>query len=226
MSERFTPTTPPDEALLARWCEGDTAAGNELIKRYLRPLRLYLGSKLAAEDDVQELTQATFVACVELQGQPERRLEGVASFRAYLFGIARHKLLHFYGRRPALAGNHDIAAMPLADLSPGPSTLIKLHERVDTLMLAMAALSIDQQTAIQLQFWHGLSQQEVADALGVPAGTVARRIHDAKRKLLDTYAKLDGRAALDPAGDALGARGELGDEELRQHLSAIARRLL
>lgn len=213
-----TSTDPRDEVLLARWCDGDVAAGNELIKRYLRPLRLYLGSKLSAEHDVQDLVQATLVTCVELQRRGGGRLDGVASVRAYLFGIARNKLLHHYARRPAPQGLGDVASVPLADLSPGPSTLVKVQERVDTLLLAMDALSIDQQTALQLKYWHGLTQPEVADALGVPVGTVARRIHEAKRKLLDAYDRLDAEQA--------SPRGELGDDELRRLLVSMARRLL
>lgn len=213
-----TSTAPRDEVLLARWCDGDVAAGNELIKRYLRPLRLYLGSKLSSEHDVQDLVQATFVTCAELQREGGGRLEGVASFRAYLFGIARHKLLHFYGRRPAPPRLDDLGSVPLADLSPGPSTLVKVQERIDVLLLAMDDLSIDQQTAIQLKYWHGLTQDEVADALGVPVGTVARRIHEAKRKLLERYAALD-------AGEGT-PRGELADDELRTLLVSMARRLL
>lgn len=214
-----TSTAPRDEVLLARWCDGDVAAGNELIKRYLRPLRLYLGSKLAAEQDVQDLVQATLVSCAELQRQGDGRLQEVASVRAYLFGIARHKLLHFYARKPAHQGLADVASVPLADLSPGPSTLVKVQERVDTLLLAMDALSIDQQTVLQLKYWHGLTQPEVADALGVPVGTVARRLHEAKRKLLDAYARVDV--------DRAAPRGELhDDDELRRLLVSLARRLL
>ncbi|MCX4247788.1 RNA polymerase sigma factor [Paraliomyxa miuraensis] len=216
-----TSTVPRDEMLLARWCDGDVGAGNELIKRYLRPLRLYFGSKLSSEADVQDLAQATLVACAERQRHEGSRLEGVASFRAYLFGIARNKLLRFYehkGRKAASGEREDIGSVPLADLSPGPSTLVKLHERVDVLLVAMAALSIDQQTAIQLKYWHGLTQDEVADALGVPLGTVARRIHEAKRKLLERYAELDSGQDV--------PRGELNDDELRESLISMARRLL
>jgi RNA polymerase sigma factor (sigma-70 family) len=219
MTDRYAPATPRDEVLLSQWCGGDIAAGNELIKRYLRPLRLYFGSKLSSEHDVQDLAQTTLATCAELAQRSGGRLEGVASFRAYLFGIARNKLLHFYSRKLAVAGVDDVASMPVADLSPGPSTLVKMQQRVDTLLLAMNELSIDQQTAIQLKYWSGMTQQEVADALGVPEGTVARRIHEAKHKLLAAYAKLGSRQA--------SSRGELADDdELRDVLAAMARRLL
>src|SRR5262245_16991402 len=66
MTDRNAEATPQDEVLLSRWCGGDIAAGNELIKRYLRPLRLYLGSKLSSEHDVQDLAQTTLATCAEL----------------------------------------------------------------------------------------------------------------------------------------------------------------
>jgi len=219
MTEHDTSSAPSDEALLATWCDGDVAAGNELIKRYLRPLRLYFGSKLSAEQDVQDLAQATLVACVELQRQRSDQLERVTSFRGYLFGIARHKLLGFYAGKGAPRSLEDIASVPLADLSPGASTLVKLQQRVDTLLLAMHQLSIDQQTAIQLKYWNGMTQQEVAEALGVPAGTVARRTHEAKRKLLEAYTELDAQQ--------VSPRGAIAhDDELRELLGSMVRRML
>jgi RNA polymerase sigma factor (sigma-70 family) len=219
MTGHDTSSAPRDEALLARWCDGDIAAGNELIKRYLKPLRLYFGSKLSAEQDVQDLAQATLVACVELQRQRSGHFERVASFRGYLFGIARHKLLGFYAGKATHGSLDDIASIPLADLSPGASTLMKLQLRVDTLLVAMHQLSIDQQTAIQLKYWNGMTQQEVAEALGVPAGTVARRTHDAKRKLLEAYAELDAQQS--------SPRGAIAhDEELRELLASMVRRML
>ncbi len=208
-------TVSPDELLLASWCRGDVSAGNELIKRYLKPLLLYLRSKLSSEEDVQELVQATLAACAEQR----QRLAEVASFRAYLFGIARNKLLTLYASRSRSRDVDDLASIPLAALSPGPSTLAKLQQRVDTLLLAMDELSIDQQTAIQLKYWHGMTQQEVAGALAVPVGTAARRIHDATRKLAEAYARLSERGAS-------GRREIPNDHALRRLLASMACRLL
>lgn len=205
-----------DEMLLAQWCAGNVEAGNELIARYFKPLLLYFRSKLSSEDDVQDLLQTTLVACTEQKER--RRLEEVASFGAYLFGIARHKLLSFYGRGSRRFDWEELGSVPVADLSPGPSTLLKMQQRVDLLLMAMGELSIDQQTAIQLKYWNGMKQREVADALGVPPGTVARRIHDATRRLATEYAELErrnGRPCVEPE-----------DEELPALLAAMARRLL
>lgn len=204
-----------DDALLSEWCEGDVAAGQELIERYFKPLSLYFRSKLSTEEDVQELVQVTLVACAEQR----ERLREVASFRAYLFGIARNKLLSFYGRSRTSRRWDDIGSVPLADLSPGPSTLVKMQQRVDVLLLAMDQLSIDQQTALQLKYWAGMTQQEVADALGVPLGTAARRIHTATRTLAKHYASLieEHREPRERAPS---------EEALAKMLGAVARRLL
>ena len=60
----------------------------------------------------------------------------------------------------------------------------------DALERAFAELTSDQRAAIVLRFYVGLTQVEVADVLGIPAGTAASRIHHGVRAL---------RAALEAA---------------------------
>ena len=82
--------------------------------------------------------------------------------------------------KPNLRALHD-------DEHPAPDDLSQVHDR-DQLERGFRRLSIDHRAVVVLHTYMGLSLDEVADTLGVPAGTVRSRLHYAVRAL---------RAALD-----------------------------
>ena len=73
------------------------------------------------------------------------------------------------------------------DDSTAPDALDQVHDR-DQLERGFRRLSIDHRAVVVLHTYMGLTLDEVADTLGVPAGTVRSRLHYAVRAL---------RAALD-----------------------------
>ena len=70
---------------------------------------------------------------------------------------------------------------------PAPDALGQVHDR-DQLERGFRRLSVDHRAVVVLYKYLGLSIEEIADALGVPAGTIRSRLHYAVRAL---------RAALD-----------------------------
>ncbi|SFF51484.1 RNA polymerase sigma factor, sigma-70 family, partial [Nannocystis exedens] len=86
---------PSDSILLAAWCAGDRAAGSALFERHFRAVARFVRSKVAREAEVDDLVQSTFLACLEA-GQ---RYRGEGSLRAYLLGIAYHKVQKHYAAR-------------------------------------------------------------------------------------------------------------------------------
>ena len=63
---------------------------------------------------------------------------------------------------------------------PDPAVAIADREQLDR---AFLRLSVEQRTAIVLQYYRGLTLQEIAEVLAVPIGTVRSRLHYAKRAL-------------------------------------------
>ena len=76
-----------DLDLLEAWRAGDKEAAGTLLRRHFSRVFQFFRSKL--DDHVDDLTQRTFMACVEAR----ERLRPEVSFRAYLLGIARKQLL-------------------------------------------------------------------------------------------------------------------------------------
>lgn len=83
-----------------------------------------------------------------------------------------------------------------ADASPAPDAYRAVADR-DELERGFRRLTPDQRAVLVLQHFAGLSLAEIADVLGIPAGTAASRLHYAARAL---------RAALE--SDQRSAAGE------------------
>ncbi len=174
-----------DLELLDAWRSNDARAGQELVTRHWSAISRFFRSKVG--DDGADLISQTFLACVEGRD----RIEG-DNVRAYLFAVARRRLAdHFRtrSRSPVV----DLAMSSLADLAPGPATELDRHQRVELLKVALTRIPLDDQIALELSYYEGLSTRELAAVLDIPENTVRSRLSRARDKL---------RAALDSLGTA------------------------
>ena len=193
--------THNDEALLQAWRAGDREAGNALMRRYYPAVLRFFELKCAHVAD--DLTQRTFLACATAG----ERFRGDASFRAYLFGIARIKLLEHTRqarRRPVRIGDEPAAV----DLT-GLTTLVARRREHLLLLQALAALPADALIPLQLYYWEGLPTNEIAAVLEVPQSTVTSRLHRARQALRESLARLQqpgpGSTVPTPSDDELAA---------------------
>jgi len=143
------------------------------------PLHRYLARRLgvsAADDLAAETFAVAFRSWDRLD--PERPV------RPWLYGIAanlvRHhwrkerRMLRAYARTgvdPVFAEEDDAVERADAD-SPQPE-----------LATALAGLRRDEREILLLHAWAELTDSEIADALGLPAGTVKSRLSRAREKL-------------------------------------------
>ena len=166
-----------DAELLADWQAGDRSAGEQLTKRhYPAVLRFFELKCTHAADD---LTQQTFLACTD----GNHRFRGDGSFRGYLFGIARIKLLEQIRARarddrPRRFGQEDDSA-----LATGLSTLVARRQEHQLVLQAMAALPPESLLPLQLYYWENMPTREIAEALDVPQSTVTSRLARAREAL-------------------------------------------
>lgn len=191
-ASELAPEDASDVALLERWRGGDNRAGSSLVKRHFGALHRFFATKArGAEED---LIQQTFVACVEARDA----FRGESSFRAYLFGLARHTLLNHY-RKSARTQRLDFTTTSARDLAASPTGLLAEREEQQLLLSALQRIPIDQQIALELTYWEGLSAPDVARALAIPENTVYSRLRRAKahlRKELAALAETPGEREL------------------------------
>ncbi len=169
-----------DEQLLEAWRGGDEVAGRELFRRHFDAVFWFFRNKidLGAED----LAQDTFVALVRNKQSAGRS----GSFRAYLFTIARSKLIDALRSRGA-----GLAVDPLqssvAELGLTPSAVIDGRREQVQLLAALRTLPIELQTLLELRFFEQLSGPELAEVLELPEGTVRSRLRRALELLRERF---------------------------------------
>ncbi len=171
-----------DLELLARWRDGDKQAGTALFRRYFAQTRRFFRNKIGA-DDVEDLVQRTFAGLVEgVEG-----FRGDASFRVFLFAVARRQLYKFLrdnGRRVARQ-DVDLGVSSIAALGFSPSSVIAAGEHQALIQQALQRISVEYQTMIELYYWDEVPGPEIAEILGISPTTVRTRLHRARKALED-----------------------------------------
>jgi RNA polymerase sigma factor (sigma-70 family) len=176
-----------DRELLTLWRAGDNAAGRALFAKFGPAITAYFQRKLFETSEVLSLVNATFYACITTRSPCQGSDPAV---RPYLFGIAHNKLReHLRGRRadrwidPGVDAD-DVAEINLDQLEPrDPSDFAEQREDRKLILKALRRIPIDYQLVFELSFWEGLTNGEIAEALGIPVGTVASRLRHGKERL-------------------------------------------
>lgn len=207
-----------DEALLTAWRDGDADAGRVLVERHLEAVHRFFSNKVQHSTD--DLVQKTFLACVEsIEG-----FAGRASFRSYLFGIARHVLFHHWREGHRVLDPLTTSTAAALQVEHSPADRITEREDQRLLLRALRTLPLELQTLVELAYWEGLSDQELADVVEAPAGTVKSRLRKARSLLEEQLASLaqspalleSSRLTLEAWAAAIRARtGIEGDGERR-----------
>jgi RNA polymerase sigma factor (sigma-70 family) len=175
----------PDEgALLEAWRGGDVAAGQALFRRHYVGLSRFFRSK--AGEAAYELTQATFLACVEGRA----KVRNTASFAAFLYGIARNILFDHYRGKARSRETLEFAEMSCEDLSPGLAGVQAREQELDLLLRAMRRIPVNAQILLELYYWEHMTAREIGEVLAIPEGTVRTRIRDAKQHVEAQIARL------------------------------------
>jgi len=173
-----------DEALLRAWQAGDQHAGSTLFGRHYASIHRFFLSKVP--DAADDLVQRTFLGCLEARA----RFRGDASVRTFLFGIAHNTLRHFLRGRRRVTQSFDSAVQSVAELAPGPSTVLGRREEQRLLLRALRHIPLDYQVALELHYWEHQSASQIAAITGLPAGTVKTRVRRGRQLLQEQIAAL------------------------------------
>ncbi|MBX0327312.1 sigma-70 family RNA polymerase sigma factor [Oscillochloris sp. ZM17-4] len=182
-----------DEALMARVAGGDTDALDLLYHRYARVVYGLALRILANPQHAEDVVQETFWR-VWSRGATFQITGG--SFPPWLFGIARNHCIDELRRRQARPatrpGDDSDILLAIPDGQPGVDDLTWEGERRRLIISALADLPDDQREVIELAYFNGLSQREIAERLNNPLGTVKTRVRLALQKLKGLLEHLNG----------------------------------
>ncbi len=169
-----SPVDDADRQVLVALGEGRLDALEALYDRY-RAMAYAIALRITADPTLAEdVVQDAFLG---VWRHAERYVEGRGSVKTWLLAIVHHRAIDAVRRRrPA-------SELPDPEL-PTPSQLVtadvwpEVAGRLDAVEIrtALAGLSEVQREAIELAYWGGLSQTEIAARTGAPLGTVKSRM--------------------------------------------------
>ena len=178
-----------DEVLVQRAQQGDTAAFDELVRRYTSIVYRVLYKILRHEEDTQDALQDTFVSAY--RALPRFRQD--ARFSTWIYRIATNAaLMKARARKNNLVSlDHPTedpdaqSAWELPDWSATPDEEIMTGETRRIMEDAIQALPPEQRAAFVLHDIQDLSSAETAQAMGITVSAVNSRLHRARVFLRD-----------------------------------------
>lgn len=165
-------TDPLVPSLLQRLAQGDKAALADFYDLYAG---LVNGLALRILRDVSEAEDVVQEVFLRVWRQADRYDPQRGTPEAWLCTMARTRALDRLRRRAARREDA-LEAAPMATLLPRNEEALAVRKALD-------ALSTDQRRAVELAYYGGLTQSEIAQALGEPLGTIKTRIRTAMLRL-------------------------------------------
>jgi RNA polymerase sigma-70 factor (ECF subfamily) len=167
-----------DGDLIQRVGIGDRNAFEALYRRFARPVfglaLRRLGDRGRAEDALQETFTSVWRSAATYR--PER-----GPGAPWLYAVARNAIVD------RSRGRAEIPADPPEEEAsdPGPPEQAEASWLSWRVHLALQELPEQERTVLELAYWSGLSQSEVARFLNIPLGTVKTRTRSALARLAD-----------------------------------------
>lgn len=179
---RDRPEEPSDPALVRAVSEGDEQALSDLYGRHA-PMLLALARRiLRTPEDAEEALQEAFVQAWERAGRYEASRSSVSTWLALLVrsrAIDRLRTRQVVDRTQSQAQREVSKTHASAE---GVGRVLQ-DERRQRVRKEMAALPDEQRRVLEMAFYEGLTQREIADTAGLPLGTVKTRTLLAMKKL-------------------------------------------
>jgi RNA polymerase sigma-70 factor (ECF subfamily) len=184
----------PDRGLVEAAAGGDREAFDELVRKYQGAIVSLIRSLSGGSEDAEDLAQDVFVRAWRSLGG----FRGDSTFRTWLHRIAINVVRSHYGRASRL--RRWLQPAPAAEMD-GPDPIEAAADatdmesdvvRRDAIDRALAAIPAEMREAVVLRDVQGLDYREIADALGVPMGTVESRIFRGRQRLRTLLEPLKG----------------------------------
>ena len=168
-----------DAELIRLVASGDRLAFEELHRRYARSVLGIALRRIGDRGRAEDATQETFASLWRSAGRYDPARGAPAS---WLYTVARNAIVDGLRRRPepTVDDPPDVASS-----EPGPDAAAEFEWVAWRVHRALETLPVEERKLVELAYWGGLSQSEIADYVGVPLGTVKTRTRSALRRLAD-----------------------------------------
>lgn len=172
-----------DADVVRRIGDGDAEALGELYDRYGRVVFAVIYRMVASPEAAEEVTQDVFHA-IWLRARTYRSDKGAV--RGWLLTIARNAGIDWRRSKVSRLARE----APIENAAELPDEMrvderVSIRLRDERVRAVVSALPEEQRQVLDLAFWGGLSQTEIATKTGIPLGTVKSRVRLAMIKLRD-----------------------------------------
>lgn len=174
-----------DESLMCQYRDGDLSAFQELYRRHNAGLYRFIAWRAPRKDWVEEIVQDSWTNLHKARA----RYQVEASFRTYLYQIARNRLMDLLRQQPVSLASELVADNEAEEFLYGedehgsPQDNLEKKQQIGSLHAAIRKLPGEQKEALVLQQFNGLSLEEIAELTSVPVETVKSRLRYAMQKL-------------------------------------------
>jgi len=177
-----------DEVLMVAIAAHDELAFSVMYDRYVD---LVFSTSLRVLADAQLAEDAAQDVFIRLWRRPETFIADRGRFLSWLMSVTRNRAvdeLRARGRRRTREGistheNEEAVALVAIDEREDPARWAQLHEEQVLVRRALTGLPNEQKRALELAYFGGLTQQEIAARLHEPLGTIKTRIRLGMQKL-------------------------------------------
>jgi RNA polymerase sigma-70 factor, ECF subfamily len=170
-----------DAHIVRRMAGGDPSALAMLYDRHARAVYSLSTRILADREEAQDVVQEVFSQAWAQAGRYEA---GRAPVLTWLLVITRARAIdRLRARRGRPQPAADPAQLEIQASDAGQEAQAITTEQVGRLRAALAELADAQRTAIELAYFEGMSQSEIANRLQQPLGTIKTRIRSGLQRL-------------------------------------------
>jgi RNA polymerase sigma-70 factor (ECF subfamily) len=176
---------PSEAELLTAAQAGDRHAFGRLVRLHQRRVHACAVQMLGDGGDADDAVQETFVRA----WRAIDRFDGRSQLSTWLYRVCVNVCLNHLRRRKR-GDAADLAdprvPEPTADPTQGdtdPRHALEARQLSSRITSALEGLSESLRTTVILVLVHGMPQKEAAEVLGCSEGTIAWRIHEARRRL-------------------------------------------
>lgn len=176
---------------ISQMARGDESA---LASFYDATRRLVYGLAFRILGDTGAAQEVTLDVYLQVWRQANRFDSARGRVSAWLLVMARSRALDKLRVRPQESSQHETLEA-LAEVwsdAPGPEELAAISQLLAHVRLTLKTLSEKQRQAIELAYFGGLSQNEIALQLNQPIGTIKTRIHNGLVKLRELLQPHEG----------------------------------
>jgi len=160
--------------------QGDTRALGVIYDRYGTLVYRLALKLLASNQEAEDLTQEIFLAIWQKRAYDPKR----GSLSSFLMTMTRSRAIdRLRSRGSNLRFLQRIGLAERDNSFPNPLEQVSLQERSEQVKAALEALPENQRQVLEMAYYEGLSQSEIASRLQTPLGTIKTRGRQALLKL-------------------------------------------